>query len=42
MTSDEKVGFPIANHERIYKLILDSIPIAWKHLIRTVPLKNPF
>ena len=42
MTSDEKVGFPIANHERIYKLILDSIPIASKHLIRTVLLKNPF
>ena len=41
-TSDEKVGFPIANHERIYKLILDSIPIAWKHLIRTVLLKNLF
>ena len=34
-TFDEKLGFPTANHERIYKLIMELIPNDWKHLLRT-------
>ena len=29
------VGFPIANHKRIHKRIMDLIPIDWKHSLRT-------
>ena len=35
MTFEEKLGFPTANHERIYKLIMDLICSDWKHLLRT-------
>ena len=34
-TFDEKLGFPTANHKRIYKLIMDLTPNDWKHLLRT-------
>ena len=31
----EKVGFPIANHKKIYKRIMDLILNDWKYLLRT-------
>ena len=34
MTFDEKLGFPTANHKRIYKLIKDLISDYWKDLLR--------
>ena len=34
-TFEEKLGFPIANHKRIYKIIMDLIPNDWKHLLKT-------
>ena len=44
MTFDEKLSFPIVNHEKIYKLIMDLIPNDWKHLLGTLttPFKNSF
>ena len=35
MTFDEELGFPNANHKRIYKFMMDLIPNDWKHLLRT-------
>ena len=35
MTFDEKLGFPTAGHNIIFKLIMSLIPNDWKHLLRT-------
>ena len=34
-TFDERLDFPTANDEIMYKLIMDLIPNDWKHLLRT-------
>ena len=35
MTFYEKLGFPTANHKKIYELIMDSTHSDWKHLLET-------
>ena len=42
MTFDEKLSFAAANHERIYKLIMDLILNDWKHILRTKTFQKSF
>ena len=42
MTFDEKLSFAAANHERIYKLIMDLILNDWKHILRTEIFQKTF